>query len=197
MEFINRGGRDAAPNTQAAATVHHSSGRKKHVDWVAKTVRFELFIVIVGSALLLSAVSLWLATGNYKNAEAGHVNTKEYQALFLTNNQVYFGKITDLNNKFVVLNDVFYIENQGSTGQSSSANNANYTLRKLGVTELHAPEDKMVVNRDQVSFWENLKDSGQVVKKIKEYKSNPNAASQQTPSSSTPSASQSTPSSKP
>ena len=151
MEFMSRSGQNAAPNTQAA----HAGGRKKHVDWVSKTVRFELFIVIVGSALLLSALSLWLATGNYKSAESKQVNAKEYQAVFLANNQVYFGKVTDINSKFVVLKDVFYIENQNQTSSNASSSNNNYTLRKLGVTELHAPEDKMVVNRDQITFWEN------------------------------------------
>lgn len=202
MEFTPRGGRAAAPNAQTtAAPPHpHSGGRKKHIDWVAKTVRFELFIVIVGSALLLSAVSLWLATGNYKNAETKQVNTKEYQAVFLANSQVYFGKIINLNSKFVVLNDVFYIENQqnSSDSKNTTTNNTNYTLRKLGVTELHKPENRMVINRDQVTFWENLQDSGQVVTKIKEYNSNPNAASQQgTGTGQTPSASQSTTSTKP
>ncbi|MBI5906838.1 hypothetical protein HY857_02180 [Candidatus Saccharibacteria bacterium] len=202
MEFTPRGGRAAAPNAQTTtAPAHpHPGGRKRHIDWVAKTVRFELFIVIVGSALLLSAVSLWLATGNYKNAETKQVNTKEYQAVFLANSQVYFGKIIDLNNKFVVLNDVFYIENQqnSSDSKNTTTNNTNYTLRKLGVTELHKPENRMVINRDQVTFWENLQDSGQVVTKIKEYNSNPNAASQQgTGTGQTPSASQSTTSTKP
>jgi hypothetical protein len=199
MEFNPRASRSAAQNTQntVAPSHPHPSGRRKHIDWVTKTVRFELFIVIVGSALLLSAVALWIATGNYKNAESGNVNTKQYQAVFLTNSQVYFGKIADLNNKFFVLNDVFYIENQNSsTSQSSSsATPTSYTLRRLGDTELHGPQNQMVINRDQISFWENLKDSGKVVTKIKEYKSNPAAAQQSSsaPStSSTPSASQST-----
>jgi hypothetical protein len=36
----------------------------------------------------------------------------------------------------------------------------------------------MVINREQMTFWENLKDSSQVVTKIKEYKANPDAANQ-------------------
>jgi hypothetical protein len=181
MEFMSRGGRQAPVAPQQPAHVQHpqpqptGKAKKKRIDWVARTVRFELFIVIVGSALILLAISLWLATGNYKNAESKQVNDKQYQAVFLTNNQVYFGKITDLNNKFIVLKDVFYIENPNQTQDSTSGSNANYTLRKLGSTELHSPEDEMIINREQVTFWENLKDSGQVVTKIKEYKQNPSS----------------------
>jgi hypothetical protein len=186
MEFMSRGNGHPAQQAPQQPTVVHGAvkARRKHIDWVAKTVRFELFIVVVGVTLLLVAVSLWLATGNFTNAQTKQINTKEYQAIFLTNGQVYFGKIGTFNSKFVSLTHVFYIENQNSsTTSTTTTSNNNYTLRKLGVSELHAPEDKMVINSDQVSFWENLKDSSQVVTKIKEYYSNPSAANQQSSSS--------------
>jgi hypothetical protein len=37
----------------------------------------------------------------------------------------------------------------------------------------------MYISRDQVLFWENLKEDGQVVKAIREYQKNPQAATQQ------------------
>ena len=181
---MSRGNRQVPVTPQQPAAAQHphpqptGKVKRKHIDWVARTVRLELFIVIVGSALILLALSLWLVTGNFKSAESKQVSKNQYQAVFLTNNQVYFGKISDLNNRFLVLNDVFYIENPNQSQDSTSASNSNYTLRKLGSTELHSPEDEMVINREQVTFWENLKDSGQVVTKIKEYKRNPDAANQ-------------------
>ena len=83
----------------------------------------------------------------------------------------------------MVLRNVFYIENN-SANPSATTQNSNYTLRKLGTTELHMPEDMMVVNRDTMTFWENLKDTSQVVTKINEYYKNPGAANT-TPSNST------------
>jgi hypothetical protein len=186
MEFMSRSNGHPAQQVPQQPVAHTVKTRRKHIDWVAKTVRFELFIVVIGVALILVAVSLWLATGNFTNAQAKQINNKEYQAVFLTNGQVYFGKIDTLNSKFISLTHVFYIENQNSSSTSTTATTSNnYTLRKLGVSELHAPEDKMVINGDQVSFWENLKDSSQVVTKIKEYYSNPSAANQSSSSSGT------------
>lgn len=176
MEFMSRGRPTPPAQTPPAAA---SAQKKKHVDWVTRTVRFELFVVIVGAALLLLAITLWLVTGNYKNLEASQVKENQYQAVFLTNNQVYFGKITDIGKGSLVLTDVFYIETPNQAQNATSASNTNYTLRKLGANELHSPEDKMVINREQVTFWENLKDNGQVVTKIKEYKQNPEQAEQQ------------------
>ena len=145
-------------------------------------MRVEMFTVLLGVALLLVAVALYAGLSS-PGAESKQINTKQYQAVFLTNGQVYFGKITDLNNKYLVLKNVFYIENN-SASSTTTTQNSNYTLRKLGTTELHLPEDMMVVNRETVTFWENLKDTGQVVTKIVEYYKNPSSSST-TPSNST------------
>jgi hypothetical protein len=68
MEFTPRGGRGPAPQATHPALQAHmqpSGGRRKHIDWAQRTVRIELFIVLVGSALLLAAVSLYAAfSGN-------------------------------------------------------------------------------------------------------------------------------------
>jgi hypothetical protein len=172
MDFMSRG----QANPQAPQ-------HQKKSGMMSRILRIETFTVIVGSALLIAAVALFLGLTNSGN-ESKKVNTKEYQAVFLNNGQVYFGKVKDLNAKYVDLTNIFYIENNSQNTGTTSAQNTNYTLRKLGTTELHAPEDEMIINRDQVTFWENLKDSGQVVQKINEYYKNPSAAS----SSSTPAA---------
>lgn len=166
---------------------------QKKASFMARVLRVEVFTVIVGSALLLAAVSLFLGYSTNLGNEARKVNSKEYQAVFLNNGQVYFGKIKTLNSKYIDLSKIFYIENNSQNNGTTSAQNTNYTLRKLGTTELHAPEDEMVINRDQVTFWENLKDSGQVVTKINEYYKNPNATSSSPSSTTTAPATTTTP----
>jgi hypothetical protein len=104
---------------------------------------------------------------------AGMVKGDKYQALFLTNGQVYFGKLSNVDDKYVKLTDIYYLQVQQTVQpaqqQQQNANNANpqVSLAKLG-SELHGPEDTMLVNRDQVLFWENIKDDGKVVQAIKE-----------------------------
>jgi hypothetical protein len=95
----------------------------------------------------------------------------KYQAIFLKgsggesgNGQVYFGKVTEVNSAEVELKDIYYLRN-GSVDSSSE----DISLAKLGC-ELHGPEDHMSISRDDISFWENLKDDGQVVKAIEEFK---------------------------
>ncbi|MCL5667133.1 MAG: hypothetical protein M1383_05190 [Patescibacteria group bacterium] len=91
-----------------------------------------------------------------------------YQAVFLTNGQVYFGKLSDVRSNYVTLKDIYYLQvgpQQGSgTGESSSTQQS-ISLVKLG-SELHGPVDQMHISNNQILFYEDLKSDGQVVKAI-------------------------------
>lgn len=103
-----------------------------------------------------------------------------YQAIFLSNGQVYFGKLTESDANYVKLIDIYYLQviqpplqgnNQpGQTGQT--AQQPQISLVKLG-NELHGPVDEMHISRAQILFYEDLKTDGQVVKAISQYKANP------------------------
>lgn len=189
MNLMSRGRSD----TDAPHASHHRPARG---GFMARLMRIELFTLLTGGALLLAALALYLGLSGNVGSESRKINDKEYQAVFLNSGQVYFGKIKALNSRYVDLTNVFYIENNNQTNTTSSQN-TNYTLRKLGTTELHAPEDEMLISKDQVTFWENLKDSGQVVTKIKEYYQNPSANTSSSNSQSTTSPQSTTPSTTP
>lgn len=164
------------PGTPPSPSGKKGLGLRKRGDWIG--LRYMFVILVTAVVLLVLTVTVFLALSGNDNAnESKYVNEKQYQAVFLNNGQVYFGKIATFGGKVVVLNDVFYIEAQ-NTQQQQQQNNNNYTLRKLGASELHAPNDQMVINREQVTFWENIKDDSRVVQAIKQYKENPNAANQ-------------------
>ncbi len=131
-----------------------------------------VIIVLVGGGL---CSSYFVMHGSHVN-ENKNINSNEYQALFLTNGQVYFGKLSDLNNRYVSMTDIYYLQVQQSQSQQSvqpaatSTNQSQVSLAKLG-NELHGPEDKMFISQNQVLFWENLKNTGKVVQAIKVYQS--------------------------
>ena len=101
----------------------------------------------------------------------------EYQAVFLTNGQVYFGQISNTESNYVTLKDIYYLQvgpQQGS-GADVSQSQQSISLVKLG-NELHGPEDEMHISRSQILFYEDLKKDGSVVKAIDAYKTNPSGA---------------------
>ncbi len=89
----------------------------------------------------------------------------EYQAVFLDNGQVYFGKLK-FGGEFYQLTDVFYL--QAGTGQLDQ--NASLALTKLG-NEAHGPQDKMEINKAHVLFYEAMKSDSKVAQAIQAYKS--------------------------
>ncbi len=102
--------------------------------------------------------------------------TNGYQAVFLVNNQVYFGKLANQNGQFPVLTDIYYLQVnqpiqpvQTARGQAAPAANPEINLVKLG-GELHGPTDEMRVNRDQILLVEDLRADSNLVKAIEDYK---------------------------
>jgi len=95
------------------------------------------------------------------------VRNDAYQSVFLTNNQVFFGKITYADSQYVVLSDVYYL--QVPEALQKEAADQNLVLIKRG-SELHGPKDSMKINKGQIIFIEEIKDDGKVAQAIKDYK---------------------------
>jgi hypothetical protein len=168
MDFsTNRGGQPTAAPIQPAPR----AGKKLK----GRGMRIISAVLLISIALLVASLAVYLGFSS-DGSESKYVNKDKFQAVFLNGGQVYFGKIRTLNNSYITLDNIYYLRVNNSSDTNADANNASaqdVSLAKLGC-ELHGPEDKMVINRDQVTFWENLKDDGQVTKAISEFvKANP------------------------
>ncbi|MBI2410284.1 MAG: hypothetical protein HYV32_00105 [Candidatus Kerfeldbacteria bacterium] len=134
-------------------------------------------LIVIAAALVLMLLIVVAGAMKIKrevNFEQSQVKTDTTQAVFLSDGQVYFGDITEINKSTLALEHVFYLqENQKlQSGESETlpGDASNFSLVKLGTSELHLPQDTMVINRDEVMFWENLKTESPVVKAITNYK---------------------------
>jgi membrane-associated protease RseP (regulator of RpoE activity) len=122
---------------------------------------FKLFFIVLICIILITVLLFGLL---FWAKRSPRPSSGAWQAVFLTNNQVYFGHLKNYSQDYAVLRDVFYLRVadpiQGSTAQNPSLN-----LVKLGA-ELHGPEDVMYIPTKQIMFWENLKSDAQVVQAI-------------------------------
>lgn len=92
--------------------------------------------------------------------------TGEYKAVFLTNSQVYFGKVTDTADGYLTLTNVFYPKDPAVLSGASAG--GEIALVKLG-KELHGPTDSIQINQDQILSIETLSDSSKVLAAIQQY----------------------------
>lgn len=131
--------------------------------------------VIIAVVVLAVAAGGWFAWQKLATADSG-IESSKYQAVFFTDGQIYYGKLTVLNDRQYKLTNVFYIlsqnENKTANADGDTAETQNNAqLIKMG-NELHGPEDAMMINRDHVLFYENLKPDGKVTQTINQYKDN-------------------------
>lgn len=157
----------AAPYSPAGSG--RKSSRKSNNKWQVWGTSLLGLVV----AVLIAAVVLLISLGGPK-PESSYVDTNKLQAVFLNTGQVYFGDIKALNNQYLVLDNIYYLQTSSSNTASKSSAATSVKLVKLGC-ELHRPYDQMVINRSQVTFWENLQSDGQVAQAVATFqKNNPN-----------------------
>lgn len=141
----------------------------------AKRGKQKLVVTIVGVVIAIAVILLsgWFF---YRSSTAATIDNSKYQAVFFTNGQVYFGKLKQVNSNYFKLTDVFYIQAQeaqtndknSENPQKTSNNSTDIRLIKLG-SEVHGPDDAMIISKDQVLFFENLKKDGKVSDSITKY----------------------------
>lgn len=108
----------------------------------------------------------------------GDSSPSGYKAVFLSNGQVYFGKLEGWPGAKPKLTDVYYLRLRTPLQQQQIAEGEEATppaqpqrelvLIKLG-SELHGPLDEININPDHILFVENLKENSKVVEAIRTY----------------------------
>ena len=174
-------GGETKPATQAAAQPATETFSEMANVTAAKSGLVGKLLVV--SLIVVSiAITAFVGYAIVRGVGGGNlIKSDQYQAVFLTDGQIYFGKLTGIGEEYATLEDIYYLQVQQEVQPDTAAEpQTQISLAKLG-NELHGPEDEMFINVDQILFWENLKDDGQVVTAIENFVSGnqPADASQQ------------------
>ncbi|OGL31056.1 hypothetical protein A3D14_02255 [Candidatus Saccharibacteria bacterium RIFCSPHIGHO2_02_FULL_47_12] len=155
-------------NNQAGSPVHHVSQSKKKLKKLGGLKVISVILLGAASILILALVALSVFGGPVHQSK--YLDKSKLQAVFLNNGQVYFGNITNLSKDYMRLANIYYLRQSQSPqpADNKQESSDNLALVKLGC-EVHGPVDEMIVNRDQVNFWENLKSDGQVAKAVEQF----------------------------
>ena len=153
------------PPTHTTQPASRGFGRPKGNSMKNKIIAGVVALLLIAAL----AVGAWMLLGQKSGSSL--IDNNKYQAVFLTNGQVYFGKLTDRGEQ-MLLTKIFYL--QATDASANPQNNEeqqqsnDVQLIKLG-TEVHGPTDEMIITKEQVLFYENLKDEGNVVQSINQY----------------------------
>lgn len=130
-----------------------------------------LFTIIIILAAL-GLIGWFLSTNGLLPGRNKAAGESGWQAVFLTNGQVYFGKLSGKGGKYATLYDIYYLQLAQAPQPDTKKNEQQQpqvSLVKLG-NELHGPVDEMKINRDHVLFIEDMKNESKVVQAINNYK---------------------------
>lgn len=152
-----------------------------HLSIILENMTKKIIYWLVGIIVVLIVVAVGIKTDlfgliNKLDSGANGSAVSGYHAVFLSNGQVYFGQLDDINDNWVKLSKIYYLQveqklqpkAEETANTDAKTEQPKLSLVKLG-NELHGPTDEMQINTKHVIFYEKLKDKGQVVKSIKKY----------------------------
>ena len=131
-------------------------------------------IAPVLAALLAGLLLGGLATAAYLGSQddedtgdefAGAIDASRYQAVILSNDKVYFGKLTSISDDFFELDSAFFLR------ETRDDADAEPVRALLPVNrEIHAPENTMLIRKDEVVLVENLAEDSPILTEINRQK---------------------------
>lgn len=101
------------------------------------------------------------------NSEIKGLDLTQFQAVHLNNGKVYFGKITDVNLGFLVIQHIYYLQGGGDENTNTSMSPTPISLVKYG-NELEGPKDSMTINITDILSVATMKSDSQVLQAIQQ-----------------------------
>jgi hypothetical protein len=125
----------------------------------------KLFLYLLSG---LGIISIIIASWTYilKSNPNNYIQSNQYQAVdvgSVGSDQIYFGKIVNVNSQYLVLDNVYYIPN--------STKSNNIQLEPV-VCQIDKPSDRLIFNRNSVNWYQNLQSNSQVSSAIDNFRKN-------------------------
>lgn len=161
----------ATPSPTPERPVYYSSRpeRRPQLSVRAKRPWKRIIIGIIAAIVLVAGLVTWKMLA----PSADGIDTTKYQAVFLANNtlasNVYFGRLERISDGYYKLTQVYYLQqSQAATDQTKGTS---VGLTKM-TTQLHGPEDALILPREQVLYYQNMRSDSKVVQAILQYNQN-------------------------
>lgn len=153
------------PRSSGAGRVSQpEKGSKSGLWWVLGVVGL-VAVLVIG----------WFIWSGSNRGDTG-IDSSKYQAVFLTNGQIYFGDLHPYNDEYLRLTTGYYPQakvtgDAEDTNKASTANANGIQLIRLG-DEVYGPENEIFISKKQILHYENLKPDSKVSQLIEQNEKN-------------------------
>lgn len=139
-----------------------------YVEKEKKSSKRFLWPIIIALLVIALAAAAWFVLGS-KKVDTGIDNTK-YQAVFLSNGQIYFGKLYTHSDETMRLTDGYFPQAQADASaddEEATDTSGGIQLIRLG-DEVYGPENEIFISKDQILHYENLRTDSKVARLIQQ-----------------------------
>lgn len=119
---------------------------------------------LMGGLALILAIAL-VTMLIMKSQPAQRVEASKYQAVYLANGQMYFGKLQNTDGDFLVIKTPYTVQSVAADSKAT-AEQSTTTLLKVS-SQVYGPEESVAIKASQVTFWQNLRDDSKITQAIK------------------------------
>jgi hypothetical protein len=143
---------------------------KKHMDIATRPtgngrrsgLRMSQRQLLVAGIVVVALIAGWFGLQAFLHRNEQRIDHSRYQAVFLDDGKVFFGKLQNNHGEYLTLSGAYYT--QGQTGENETPSTS-VQLVKVG-DETYGPESAMSIQSNKVLFWQNLKADSKVTKAI-------------------------------
>jgi hypothetical protein len=143
------------PRESAPTATHRTSPGKRRV----MTLVVGIVVLVV---LSFAAWFVWQGNGSSPRND-------RYQAVFLDDNQVFFGKLVGTHGEYLRLEKPYSTKAadipEGATAEQKEAISNNLSLIKVA-DMVYGPEDVMMIRAEKVKYWQDLQPDSKVAKAL-------------------------------
>ncbi|MBI2410282.1 MAG: hypothetical protein HYV32_00095 [Candidatus Kerfeldbacteria bacterium] len=130
---------------------------------------------LIGLAMLLFIFVVFWFMGQRKTAQVNEsIDTSTYQIVTLDSGRSYFGKLSGLDEEYILLANAFFLKaNEPQLDENGEAiepeeGDLPFTLQRIG-NQVYEPTDDVYLKSEHVLSWQNLNKDSSVVTAINEY----------------------------
>ena len=133
-----------------------SSPSPRRTLWIVVALVAAVVIVVEGIALLTS------------NGDGPFASKQVWSAVFVNNNQIFFGHIKSNNSNELDLVNVYYLQAAATPPAGTQASSASpaLTINSLVGAQIQCPKDEVVINRTDILYTQTLQASSFVVSRL-------------------------------
>ena len=118
---------------------------------------------------MVGVLLIVLIIGGLAIAKVGPFATRTvWSAVFLGDNEVFFGHLKDVSSTEIDLTNVYYLQKStpAASGTSTTQPPASLSITGLVANQIQCPTDFLRLNRNAVLYWQDLQDSSYVVTQL-------------------------------